>query len=72
MPELLSPEIRGQKVNDVTYKLPKEGVSLEEIEKQLIKQALDMTEWNQSIAAQILNMGRGALQYRMKKHGFLK
>lgn len=72
MPELLSPEIRGQKIEDVTYKLPKEGISLEEIEKQLIKQALEMTGWNQSVAAQILNMGRGALQYRMKKHGFLK
>jgi two-component system response regulator AtoC len=72
VPELLSPEIRGQKIEDVTYKLPKEGISLEEIEKQLIKQALEMTGWNQSVAAQILNMGRGALQYRMKKHGFLK
>ncbi len=71
-PDLLSLEIRGHKIDDVTYKIPKEGISLEEIEKQLIKQALDMTGWNQSVASQILNMGRGALQYRMKKHGFLK
>ncbi len=45
-PELLSPEIRGQELIDSIYKLPKE-----EVEKQLIKQALDMTEWNQSSAA---------------------
>jgi len=72
MSELLSPEIKGYKISDSTYKLPNEGASLEEIEKQLIKQALDMTGWNQSIAARFLNLGRGALQYRMKKYGFIK
>jgi DNA-binding NtrC family response regulator len=69
-PELLPPEMRQQKVVDATYELPKDGIALEEVEKQLIKQALDMTEWNQSGAAQLLRLGRGALQYRMKKHGF--
>ena len=65
------PEIQEHKPTNAIYKLPKEGISLEEIEKQLIKQALDMTEWNQSSAAQLLKLGRGALQYRMKKYGFL-
>jgi two-component system response regulator AtoC len=71
-PELLSSEIRGHELINAVYKLPKEGVDLDEVEKQLIKQALDTTGWNQSNAAQLLRLGRGALQYRMKKHGFLK
>lgn len=71
-PEFLPPEIRRQEFADVIYKLPKSGVALEEVEKQLIEQALDITGWNQSRAAQLLGLGRGALQYRMKKHGFLK
>ncbi len=71
-PELLSPEIRKQEITDAIYKLPEEGIALEEVEKQLIKQALDMTGWNQSRSAQLLRIGRGALQHRMKKYGFLK
>jgi two-component system response regulator AtoC len=71
-PELLPPEIRGKEIINSVYRLPKEGIVLEEVEKQLIKQALDMTGWNQSNASQLLGLGRGALQYRMKKHGFLK
>ncbi len=70
-PALLPPEIRKPKVDDTVYKLPKDGISLEAVEKQLIKQALDMAGWNQSKAAQLLRLGRGALQYRMKKYGFL-
>jgi len=69
-PELLSPEIQRQELTDAIYKLSKEGIALQEVEKQLIKQALDMTGWNQSSAAQLLKLGRGALQYRMKKYGF--
>ncbi|MFQ6043559.1 MAG: sigma-54-dependent transcriptional regulator [Candidatus Poribacteria bacterium] len=74
-PALLPPEIsetQEQKPIDAIYRLPKEGIALEEVEKQLIKQALDMTGWRQSNAAQLLRLGRGAMQYRMKKYGFLK
>jgi transcriptional regulator with PAS, ATPase and Fis domain len=71
-PELLFPEMCGQETSDVIYKLPEEGIALEEVEKRLIKQALDMADWNQINAAKLLRLGRGALQYRMKKHGFLK
>lgn len=70
-PELLSPEICEQGPTYVSYKLPTEGIALEEVEKQLLKQALEMTGWNQSKAAELLGLGRGALQYRMKKYSFL-
>jgi DNA-binding NtrC family response regulator len=52
--------------------LPEEGVSLEEVEKELVHQALEKTRWNQTRAARLLNISRDALRYKMKKFGFLK
>jgi len=55
-----------------TFKLPPEGIDIEEVEKELIRQALEMTDWNQSKAARKLNLGIDAFRYRMKKFGYLK
>jgi transcriptional regulator with PAS, ATPase and Fis domain len=55
-----------------TFRLPPEGVDIEEVEKELIRQALENNEWNQSKAAKKLNLGVDAFRYRMKKFGFLK
>jgi two-component system response regulator AtoC len=52
--------------------LPPEGIDIEEVEKELIRQALEVTEWNQSKAAKKLNLGIDAFRYRMKKFGYLK
>lgn len=49
--------------------IPREGLSIEEVEKSLIKQALDITHGNQSKAAKLLNLSRDALRYRMQKFG---
>ena len=54
------------------FRLPPEGIDIEEVEKELIRQALDSTEWNQSKAAKKLNLGIDAFRYRMKKFGYLK
>jgi DNA-binding NtrC family response regulator len=54
-----------------TFKLPPQGVDIEEVEKELIRQALDITDSNQSRAAKMLNLGIDAFRYRMKKFGFL-
>ena len=54
------------------FRLPPEGIDIEEVEKELIRQALDNTEWNQSKAAKKLSLGIDAFRYRMKKFGFLK
>jgi DNA-binding NtrC family response regulator len=53
------------------FKLPPQGVDIEEVEKELIRQALDITDSNQSRAAKMLNLGIDAFRYRMKKFGFL-
>jgi len=47
---------------------PEEGISLENVEKQLILKALKMCEQNQSRAAQFLDITRSALIYRMQKY----
>ncbi|HEY3308716.1 MAG TPA: sigma-54 dependent transcriptional regulator [Desulfuromonadaceae bacterium] len=54
------------------FRLPPEGVDIEEVEKELIRQALESTEWNQSKAAKKLSLGIDAFRYRMKKFGYLK
>jgi DNA-binding NtrC family response regulator len=55
-----------------SIKLPPEGVDIEKVERELIHQALEGSDWNQSKAAKKLNLGIDAFRYRMKKFGFLK
>ena len=52
-------------------RLPPGGVCLEEVEKSLIRQALQVTGGNQVQAAKLLNLTRDVLRYRMKKYGYL-
>jgi DNA-binding NtrC family response regulator len=51
------------------FLLPQEGISLEFVERDLIRQALERTDHNQTRSAQLLNLTRDALRYRMKKYG---
>ncbi|PIE21023.1 MAG: hypothetical protein CSA66_00175 [Proteobacteria bacterium] len=51
------------------FVLPEEGVDLEQVEKSLLQQALDRTQWNQTAAARLLGITRYALRYRMEKFG---
>lgn len=63
---------KGQEGKEAfTFKLPPEGISIEDVERELLKQALDLTSYNQTKAAKKLNIGVDALRYRMKKFGFL-
>ena len=51
--------------------LPTEGLRLEEVERDLVRQALEATEGNQVRAARLLGISRDALRSRMKKFGLL-
>jgi two-component system NtrC family response regulator len=68
--EDLPEQIRYAKASPLTLikSLPHEGISLEELEKELIKKALEMHRSNQSKAAQFLGISRQTLLYRMKKY----
>jgi DNA-binding NtrC family response regulator len=49
--------------------LPPHGISLEAVEKELIVRALEKFNWNQTHAAQYLDLSRKTLIYRMEKFG---
>jgi two-component system, NtrC family, response regulator AtoC len=51
-------------------RLPKQGTSLEEVERVLVGQALRQAAGNQTHAAKMLDISRDALRYKMKKFGF--
>ncbi len=51
--------------------LPDQGVDIEEVERELIVQALEKTGNNQTRAAKMLGLTRDALRYRMKKYNLL-
>ncbi|HDS30499.1 MAG TPA: sigma-54-dependent Fis family transcriptional regulator, partial [Firmicutes bacterium] len=48
--------------------IPDDGINLENLEKELIEQALKKTDGNQTKAAQLLGISRPTLIYRMEKH----
>ncbi len=52
--------------------LPPSGLNIEDVERELIRQALEQTKWNQTRAAKLLKLTRDALRYRMQKFGFLQ
>lgn len=49
--------------------LPEFGIELEQLEVDLIKQALNRTNGNRSRSARLLGISRDTLLYRMQKHG---
>jgi DNA-binding NtrC family response regulator len=76
--EHLPPEIGGQPAGSGTgatttaaISLPADGLRLEDVERDLVRQALDATGGNQVRAARLLGISRDALRSRMKKFGFL-
>ncbi len=55
----------------MNLRIPPEGIDIEDVERELIRQSLEMADGNQSKAAKKLNLGIDAFRYRMKKFGFL-
>jgi two-component system response regulator AtoC len=49
--------------------LPEAGISLEDVAKDLITQALQRAEGNKALAAKLLNMSYDSLRYQVKKFG---
>jgi len=48
--------------------LPDEGYSLEQLEREVVVQALERNNWNQTAAARFLRIPRHTLIYRMEKY----
>ena len=51
------------------FKLPPEGISFEEFERNLILQAMERTDYNITKAAKLLGLTFRTLQYRLEKFG---
>jgi two-component system, NtrC family, response regulator AtoC len=51
------------------FRLPAEGVKIEELERDLVSQALARTGGNQTRAAALLGMNRDQIRYRVEKFG---
>jgi two-component system response regulator AtoC len=75
LPEHLPPEITMptgiSPLSSGGEQFPPEGDTLGEVERRLIKQALEKERGNQIHAAKLLGLSRDTLRYRMKKYGLL-
>ncbi len=58
-----------QVFGNVKFELPAENISLDEVEREIIRYALEMHTGNQSHTARYLGITRSALIYRMQKSG---
>jgi two-component system, NtrC family, response regulator AtoC len=51
------------------FRLPPDGVALEQVERQLLVQALERVRGNQTQAGRLLGLKRDQIRYRMTKFG---
>jgi DNA-binding NtrC family response regulator len=63
--EILQPQLT---VGKVVLSIPPEGISMTELEKELMVTALEQNRWNQTRAAEFLRISRNVLVYRMQKY----
>lgn len=70
----LPDEIRSIRAGagSLSFNLPEDGIDLEEVEKEIIRQALVKNDWNQTRAAKYLNITRNTLIYRMQKFNLVE
>ena len=53
-------------VSEGAFKLPPEGISFEDVERDLIMQAMDQTDYNITKSAKLLGLTFRTLQYRLE------
>ena len=51
--------------------IPEGGTSLEEVERELVEMAMAQANGNQTHAADLLDISRDALRYKLKKFGLM-
>jgi two-component system, NtrC family, response regulator AtoC len=73
MPEHLPTELRigAQPSSRSLIQLPADGVALTDVERELVRQAMERAGGNQSRAAELLGVERDALRRRLIKYGYL-
>jgi DNA-binding NtrC family response regulator len=71
LPDVLTRGRLAERPGSTRFILPEEGISLEETERDLMAQALERTDNNQTKAAKLLKISRDSLRYQMKKFGLV-
>lgn len=61
--------IASNELKSTRFDIPADGISLEEIERNIILSALERADGNISKAARLLKINRGKLRYRMERIG---
>jgi DNA-binding NtrC family response regulator len=70
MPKWIFGDTLGaNQLTDDKISLPDSGISLEDVEKDLIRQALEKSNNNKTLAAKLLNISYDTLRYQVKKFG---
>jgi len=69
-PDVVSRASETSGGSPLNFQIPSEGIDIEDVERELIRQSLEIAEGNQSKAAKLLHLGIDAFRYRMKKFGF--
>jgi DNA-binding NtrC family response regulator len=63
----VSADGRSAAVSGSQFRLPADGVALEDVEMSLVRQAIERSGGNQTKAAELLRISRDQLRYRLKK-----
>jgi len=67
LPYEISRKAKDSPVRGAQFVLPDEGICLEDLEKDLIRQALNRAKGNKTLAARLLNITYDTLRYQLKK-----
>ena len=73
--QFLAPEdfsTLSRSVSAATFRLPPDGVNLEDVERQLLVQALERVGGNQTHAGALLGINRDQVRYRIEKFGLTR
>jgi DNA-binding NtrC family response regulator len=68
LPEKVRGGVRLTGATGSIINLPAEGYSLEQLEREIVLEALERNDWNQTAAARFLRIPRHVLIYRMEKY----
>jgi DNA-binding NtrC family response regulator len=70
----LPPEVRAPRsaVRSLRIEIPPEGIDIEEVERGILVQAMEKSDWVTARAARLLHLTYRTMQYRLEKFGIRK
>ena len=62
----------GEELPNGSSAMPRQGMKLSDMERDLVAKTLDKTDWNVSKSAKLLGLSRDMLRYRIEKYGLVR